>query len=365
MSTSTPDGSDVVVTPEEAQELEHPPLLVLDPVTAWLDVRGLGEGPLSWERIGDGQSNVTFLLRRGERRLVLRRGPRPPLPPSTHDMVREARIQQVLGAHDVRVPRILAVEEGTDVLGVPFYVMEHLDAEVVTDTQPGALADDPAARAAASAGVVDTLVSLHTVDVSAEDVAALGRPEGYLERQVRRFTDLWPQVSTRELPGFDPLATWLDEHRPTRSAHAVVHGDFRLGNLMLDPTHPGRVVAILDWEMATLGDPLADLGYLTATWSDRHGAWPATVMDHSPVTVQEGWWDRDELAQRYAAATGADISHLPWYRALALWKAAVFCEAIRTRWLRGERPGDQRFAPMLEEGVPELLRQAQEHSRQL
>lgn len=388
MAERTPDGVDVVATRAQAEGMAMPPLLVLDALSHWLDGQGIGPagGELAWERIGDGQSNITYLVQRGDgdaaQRFVVRRGPRPPLPPSAHDMVRESRIQRVLGSRGVSVPRILGTCEDESVLGVPFYVMEHLDGVVVTDHEPPALATAQA-RARTSQAVVDTLVALHAVDVSDPEVAALGRPEGYLERQVRRFSGLWPQVSTRKLEDFEPLAVWLAEHMPPQAGHAVVHGDFRLGNLMLEhgdghggglghgdgggPDHgdgtpyPGLgVLALLDWEMATLGDPLADLGYLTATWSDP--AWEPTVMDHSTVTRQDGWWSREELAQAYARATGADLTHLAWYQALAMWKSAVFCEAMYTRWRRGERADDTTFAPFLEEGVPGLLARAREHA---
>lgn len=362
MSITVPDGVDVVATSTQAESMPVPPVLVVDTVTGWLDQRGLGTGALSWQRIGDGQSNLTFLLQRGEgenaRRMVLRRGPRPPLPPSTHDMMREARFQQVLGPRGVPVPTIVDVEEDPSLLGVPFYVMDLVDGLVVTAEEPQALRDRPEDRARASRAVVDALVRLHSVDVGDPAVAALGRPEGYLRRQVRRFSELWPQVSTRELPDFEPLTRWLQDNCPEESSHAVVHGDFRLGNVMLDPTDLSRVAAVLDWEMATLGDPLADLGYLTATWSDPD--WEPTVMDHSPVTTREGWWRRQELVEHYGRATGADLSGLPFYQVLALWKSAVFCEAIRTRFLKGERPGDT-FGPLLEEGVPGLLRAARRY----
>ncbi|MGD8201539.1 phosphotransferase family protein [Ornithinimicrobium sp. W1679] len=368
MAESRPDGVDVVATRAEAQGMTMPPLLVLDALGEWLDGQGIGPsgGPLSWERIGDGQSNLTYLVQRGDgpdaARVVVRRGPRPPLPPSAHDMVRESRIQRVLGEREVRVPRILGVCEDESVLGVPFYVMEHLDGVVVTDTEPPALGSAQA-RGRTSAAVVDTLVALHAVDVADPAVAALGRPAGYLERQVRRFAGLWPQVSVRELDDFEVVTQWLADHLPGQAGNAVVHGDYRLGNLMLDRGAPDRVLAVLDWEMATLGDPLADLGYVTATWSDP--SWEPTVMDHATVTRDEGWWHRTDLAQAYAARTGADLDALPWYQALAMWKSAVFCEAMYTRWLRGERPGDTTFAPRLERGVPGLLARARAHASEL
>jgi aminoglycoside phosphotransferase (APT) family kinase protein len=353
-----PDGAEVVATAADAEGLERPPLLVLDAVRAFLDSRGLGAGPISWQRIGDGQSNITYLLRRGEDRMVLRRGPRPPLPRSTHDMLREARIQQLLRPTGVPLPRIYAVCDDESVLGVPFYVMEALDGTVITDEIPDAL-NPLEQRSATGEALVDTLVQLHAVDVQQGEIAALGRPDGYLRRQVERFGTLWDLNTTRSLPQVAEIGAWLGRNIPQSQAAAVVHGDYRLGNVMLHVDVPARVQAVLDWEMAALGDPLADVGYLTATYTDGDGE--LTPLDLSPITRLPGYPRASQLAERYATATGLDLSPLPWYETLALWKAAIFCEAMYTRWLRGERPGDD-FAPRLEHGVPLLLERARTRS---
>ncbi len=350
-----PDGVEVVASVAEAGRLPLPPLLVLEPLVDFLDSRGLGRGPVRWERIGEGQSNVTYLLGRGPDEFVLRRGPRPPHPKSAHDMVREARIQRMVRDQGFPVPEILAVCEDLAVLGVPFYVMSFVRGTVITDTIPGHL-DSPEARRATSLELVDTLVRLHQIDTSHAGLAAFGRPEGYLRRQVERFATLWDGNTTRDLPAVGELADWLMRNLPESQANAVIHGDYRLGNLMFASDLPPRVSAVLDWEMATVGDPLADLGYLTATYAE-HGS-IRTPLDLSPVTREPGYLTRDELTTRYRERMGLDIQALPWYEALALWKAAVFCEAIYTRWLRGERPHDTTFAPLLESGVPGLLEAA-------
>lgn len=321
-------------------------------VRRFLDEHSIGTGPLRHVRIGDGQSNVTYRIDRDHTTVVLRRGPRPPLPKSTHDMVREARIVRLLGARGVSVPGVLAVCDDESLLGVPFYVMSHQDGEIITDRIPAAL-DAPDQRRATSRAAVDTFVALHSVDIADPEIAALGRPEGYLDRQVARFASLFRQVTTRDLPEVDHIATWLRANVPTTQRHALVHGDYRLGNLMYAPDAPARVTAILDWEMATLGDPLADLGYLTATYGDPEA--DHTVLELTTVTREPGYLGRSDLAQRYADATGLDLSPLPWYQTLALWKAAIFCEAIYTRWLKGERPTDTAFAPALNTGVPTML----------
>ncbi|MFF9504662.1 phosphotransferase family protein [Streptomyces sp. NPDC014656] len=359
MTHTVPDGVEVVASRDQASRLDSPPLLVLDAVTGFLDAHGIGHGPLAWQRIGDGQSNVTYLLERGGESVVLRRGPRPPLPRSTHDMVREARIQKILGEHGVPVPEILAVCEDEALLGVPFYLMSRIDGTVITDTTPPHLSPADQRRATSEA-VVDTLITLHGLDVTEGRLASLGSPDGYLRRQVERFRGLWEINATRDLPAVEHLADWLARNLPTSQAASVVHGDYRMGNLMFAPRAPARVLAILDWEMATLGDPLADLGYLTATYSEAGR--PATPLELTTVTRSPGYLTPRQLAERYQHHTGLDLTPLPWYQTLALWKAAIFCEAIHTRWQRGERPHDTAFGPSLGTGVPRLLERAAHHA---
>ncbi|WP_449282057.1 phosphotransferase family protein [Leucobacter sp.] len=328
----------------------------------FLEARGLGSGPLRAERIGEGQSNVTFRVRQGDSDLVLRRGPKPPLPRSAHDMVREARLLRALAPTGLPVAEVLAICEDESLLGVPFYVMPYVEGEVLTAVEPGGW-DEPAARRAVGEEIVDTLVALHRVPIDAEPLASFGRPDGYLERQLRRFGGLWEASARRHLPLVAELGAWLGSRVPVSQRFGLVHGDYRLGNLMCAMGSGGRpeAVLVLDWEMAALGDPLADLGYLLATWAEP-GA-PSSVMQLSPVTERPGYPARHELAERYARATGLDLSELGWYQALALWKAAIFCEAIFIRWLDGERPQDTAFGPLLERGVPDMLEQALDYTR--
>ena len=346
------DGIDVVRDAREAATLAAPPLLVLDALEGHLDAVGLGVGPVAWERIGDGQSNVTFLVKRGKDAFVIRRGPRPPLPQSAHDMVREATIQRLLGQAGVPVPEIFDVCDDPGVLGVPFYTMSYVDGIVITDKIPGAL-DSMEQRRRTTEVAVDTLVALHAIDVSTGKLASIGRPDGYLSRQLRRFRSLWPLYSLRQIPAVDIIGDWLAANMPASQATSVVHGDYRLGNLMFAKQAPARVATLLDWEMATLGDPLADLGYFSATFAEPGGY--ATALELTSVTRRPGYLRRDQLLQRYQEASGLVMDQLPWYQTLALWKAAIFSEAIYTRWLNGERQSDSIFAPTLEVGVPRLL----------
>ena len=362
MMLDQPDGVEVVATREEAERLASPPLLIVDTMLDFLNRSGLGQGPLSWSRIGDGNSNITYRLERGGQVFVLRRGPRPPLAKSTHDMMREAKIQRLVGAAGVAVPEILAASDDLSILGVPFYLMKFVDGIIITDEVP-AESDSLDRRRETSFAAVQELARLHSVDVTSGEIAILGRPEGYLRRQVERFSSLWPLYSQRELPQVDSLAAWLLDHLPTSQAASMVHGDYRLGNLMFAADAPTRVQAILDWEMATLGDPLADLGYLTATYAEK-GSEP-NPLELTSVTRQAGFLTRDELVEAYAQASthSLNLDALPWYQGLALWKAAIFCEDIYTRWLKGERDEDSEFAPTLEHGVPALLRAAEGFAR--
>lgn len=354
MTTAIPDGAEVVATRSHGQALALPPLLVVDVIEDYLEEQGIGEGPIAWERIGDGQSNITFLIERGSTKFVLRRGPRPPLPKSTHDMVREARILGLLGEAGVRVPRIFSICEDEALLGVPFYIMEFIEGHVITDSVPSYLGSIEQRRATVFAAV-DALVELHRVDVTTGDLAKIGRPHGYLERQVARFRSLWGQSSTRALPEIDELGAWLADNVPESQAASVVHGDYRLGNIVFELSAPAQVAAILDWEMATIGDPLTDLGYLTATYAVNGEL--RTPMELSPVTREASYPTREEVIERYSQQLPFSLEALPWYQALALWKAAIFCEAIYARWLNGERQGDE-FGPTLAEGVPTLARAA-------
>jgi len=348
---------DVVETAEGVERLDKPPLLVLDRVRAFLDAHELGAGDVRARRIGEGGgSNFTFLLERDEGRFVLRRPPRPPLPPSAHDVVREARLQLALReAGFARLPTIVAVCDDEDVLGVPFYVMDELDGDVPTDELPAGV-DDESTRRELGEDLVDALVEIHAADVATPALASFARPGNYNERQVRRFAQLWEINKTRELPRVEDVGAELAAGLPDPLPSTVVHGDYRLGNTMVGRDDPTRILAVLDWEMGAIGDPRADVGYLLATYSEPGG--PPNPLGTSPVTALAGFPSRAELAARYAARSGRDVEPLAWFEALALWKAAVFCEAIYGRYVRGELGAEDTRAARFEEGVPYLAEAA-------
>jgi aminoglycoside phosphotransferase (APT) family kinase protein len=348
--------SDIVETAAEADRLAKPPLLVLERVRAFLDGQGLGSGPVRARRIGEGGgSNFTFLLERDVGRFVLRRPPRPPLPPSAHDMVREARLQLALAPQGIRLPTIVAVGEDEAVLGVPFYVMDYLEGHVVTDTLPPGLESEEARRRLGE-DLVDVLVEIHAADVTTPELAAFARPGSYNERQVRRFGQLWEINKTREIPAVAEVGRWLAENVPEPLPLSVVHGDYRLGNMMVAPDDPSRIIAVLDWEMGAIGDPRADIGYLLATYTEPGGG--PNPLGTSPVTATPGFPSRAELVERYAERSGLAVEPLHWFEGLALWKAAVFCEAIYGRYVRGELGAEDTSAARFELGVPYLAEAA-------
>jgi aminoglycoside phosphotransferase (APT) family kinase protein len=346
---------DIVDTHEEAAELELAPLIVRRPLEEYLDRHGLGEGPIEAERIGEGHSNLTFLVRRGAERFVVRRPPRPPLPPSAHDVLREARVIGAVQDTEVRVPRVLLACDDESVLGVPFYVMNYIEGTVITGEVPAHL-DSPEERRRISVELIDTLAEVHAADWQARGLEGFGKPTGYLDRQLRRFNGLWEHNKTRELPLVQEVAEWLAAHKPESPPATIVHGDYRLGNTMFANEAPARLIAIFDWELATIGDPLADVGYLTASWSRPGDDVPENMFDRLTTTHGEGFLERDEMVALYEERTGRSMSDLRWYQALALWKAAVFMEGNYKRSLAGTT--DDPYLKLFDVGVPQLAEAA-------
>jgi aminoglycoside phosphotransferase (APT) family kinase protein len=347
-------ADDIVATHEAAAGNARPPLLVLEPLTAFLDARGLGAGELHVSPVGDGHSNVTYLIERDGAEMILRRPPRPPLPPSAHDVLREARVLLALLPTPARVPRVLAVGDDESVIGCPFYVMERIEGEVITDALPAGL-DAAGERQRIGEELVDALVEMHAVDWRQVGLDGFGKPTGYLERQVRRFLGLWEHNKTRELPQVERVGQWLSEHMPASPPATIVHGDYRLGNTMFAAQAPARLLAIFDWEMTTIGDPLADVGYMCMMWPERDD--PHTTFDLAAVTREEGFLRRADLVARYEERSGRSVGELRWYTTLALWKAVVFMEGNYKRALAGTT--DDPYLKTFGEGVISLAERAE------
>ncbi len=289
--------------------------------------------PLEAELIEGGRSNITCLLRQGERAWILRRPPLGHRQPSAHSMRREHDVLAGLAAADVPAPRPLALCEDERVIGAEFYVMERVEGRIYR--APADLDLDPAAARACSLALVATLAQIHRADYERLGLAGLGKPEGYPERQVRRWTSQLDS-GIRVTPELRELGRRLAAAVPSGGRAALVHGDYRLDNVVVDPVDPGRVAAVLDWEMATLGDPLADLGMLLMYWR-RPGE--TAVSEVHELTQAAGFLEREEVVSVYADATGFDLSGLDFFVALAHFKLAVIVLGIGARMAAGETVG--------------------------
>ena len=288
--------------------------------------------------------------------MVLRRPPRPPLPPSAHDVLREARLLRALGPTQARVPDVLAVCDDEQVIGAPFYVMARIAGVVIVSSIPEVL-DTPAERRLISDELIEALAEIHSVDWQAAGLEGFGKPTGYLERQLRRFHGLWELNRTREIAAVERVGEWLAQNMPESGPATIVHGDFRLGNTIFAPGTPARLAAVLDWEMATIGDPLADLGYLCMMWTEQGDPSGGLREALATVTRREGFPTREELIGRYEERTGRSMKDLRWYTALAVWKSVVFMEGNYKRAVSGTT--DDPYLKTFGEGVLELARQAE------
>jgi aminoglycoside phosphotransferase (APT) family kinase protein len=291
-----------------------------------------------------GHSNLTYLLRYGAGEFVMRRPPLGPVAPKAHDMTREHRVLSALWRVFPPAPRPYMLCEDPSVIGAPFYVMERRTGVVIRRELPPRWAEDPAVRRILSETMVDVMAQLHAVDWKAVGLDGLGRPEGFMARQVKGWAERWERAKDREIPAIDALSRWLAERVPVPQAATLVHGDLKLDNVMLDPADPSRVVAVLDWEMCTTGDPLADLGLLLCYWAEEGDPY-ARQESVVQVTALPGFYTREQLVERYARKTGRDVSRIAFYEVFALYKIAVVVQQIYIRWKRGQTK-DERFSLM-------------------
>ncbi len=306
-----------------------------------------------------GHSNLTYLIRCGATEWVMRRPPHGELPKSAHDMGREYRVLSRLWEEYAPAPRAMLYCDDASIIGAPFFVMERRCGIVIRKREPlpAALAGSAEACARVSAGFIDALADLHRVDYERIGLGGLGRPEGFLARQVRSWMERWERAKTREVPLMNRLGAWFADHLPPAAPPALIHNDFFLHNLMIAADDPGRVVAVLDWEMSTIGDPMVDLGIALAYWRDRSD--PAELLALNPAenhTLRPGFMTRSELAERYARRSGRDGSGIDFHIAWAYWKTATVVEQLYARYARGDTT-DERYATMVDE-APVLARAA-------
>lgn len=305
-------------------------------------IEGLPEGSLEVEQFPSGASNLTYLLRIGSWEGVLRRPPLGPVPPKAHDMERESRLLTRLNPVYPLAPKPYFYCEDRSVIGAPFYVMERRRGIVIDDSFPEGMEPTPELCRGISETLCDTLVGLHAVDYQAAGLGDLGHPEGFLERQVGGWISRYERAKTGEIPEVGPLTRWLASDIPESPPPTIIHNDYKLNNLILDPEDPTEVRAVLDWEMATVGDPLFDLAVSLSYYVEKDD--PREIKRVLPtVTDAPGFMTREEFMQRYAEKSGRDLSRMHWYRVFGYFKLAVILQQIYVRWVRGQTK-DERFA---------------------
>ncbi|HEX6418948.1 MAG TPA: phosphotransferase family protein [Acidimicrobiales bacterium] len=335
MTNATPAGTD---TPKGIDRTR---------VTEWFAAHAPGcEPPLAFELIAGGRSNLTYRVTDAAGRAwVLRRPPLGQVLATAHDMGREHRIISALGPTDVPVAPVVGLCTDEAVNGAPFYVMGFVDGLVARDAEAAATLDEPARRRAGEQ-IAEVLARIHAVDPDAVGLGDLGRREGYVERQLRRWYGQWQKSRTRELPVVDEVHDALAARVPEQGPAAIVHGDYRLDNCLLKPD--GTIAAVLDWELCTLGDPLADVGLLLVYWAERDDANPALM---EAATTLPGFPTRAEMIERYATASGRDVSDVGYYVAFGYWKLACILEGVYARYrggVMGESSGFEGFARQVE-----------------
>ncbi len=302
------------------------------------------EGPLAIAQFGGGHANLTYLVRFGEREFVLRRPPLGPIAATSHDMSREHRVLSVLHRGYALAPESYHLCTDHGVIGADFLVVERRHGFVIREDLPERFRGDPALGVRIGEMIVDCLAALHTVDHDAVGLGALGRPEGFVARQVAGWTKRWHAAKDADNADMDRLAAWLADGIPETRVHTLVHNDYKLDNVLVAHDDPGRAVAVLDWDMCTSGDPLVDLGNLLNYWAEA-GDDPAWRTAAAMPTWREGFPSRAQAVARYAQATGFDVAEMPWYHVFGVFKLAVILQQIHIRWLRGQTR-DARFAAL-------------------
>jgi len=297
-----------------------------------------GAESIDVQQFPGGHSNLTYLLTIGGTEYVLRRAPLGPVAPKAHDMVREARVLQAVHPHFPPAPRVHLICEDPTIIGAAFFLMQRRRGVILRDHMPAEVAAHQDYANRISRAFVDCLVQLHSVDVEKHGLIVLGKPEGFVARQVKGWSERWERARTEPSPEMDRVMTWLAQTIPPSGTPALVHNDFKLDNVMLDAATPDRIEAVLDWEMTTVGDPLCDLGLTLCYWSSA--LVPGTTLQ--AVTTGPGWWTRDEFVAHYARKTGRDVSALPWHEVFGVFKLAVILQQIYFRFWRGQT-SDERF----------------------
>ncbi|MBO9522184.1 MAG: phosphotransferase family protein [Nocardioidaceae bacterium] len=310
----------------------------VEAVRAWLGKQGVElDGEVEIQQFGGGASNLTYSLRTATQDLILRRPPAGRKAAGAHDMGREYRVQSALAEPFGLVPEMVAFCDDESVIGSDFYVMRRLDGLIPRKDLPESLALDEDGARALCRTFVDTLIRLHRVDTGRPDVAALGKGTGYVERQITGWSTRYRHAITEDAPGFETVMDWLAARMPADVANCVIHNDYRFDNVVLDKRDPSRIVGVLDWEMATLGDPLMDLGSTLSYWVQADDDDMFQLVRRQPSNVP-GMFTREELVAYYCAQMGYDVSPEQWkfYEVYGLFRFAVIAQQIYYRWFHGQ-----------------------------
>jgi aminoglycoside phosphotransferase (APT) family kinase protein len=299
---------------------------------------------IALQQFPSGHSNLTYSVMLGEREMVLRRPPFGTKVKSAHDMGREFRVLSKLHNAYPLAPAVLLYCEDESIIGAPFYLMERLRGLIIRRDPPSGFQFSAFTARQLSEAFVDNLARLHALDYRAIGLADIGKPEGYLQRQVLGWIERYAGSQTHDFREVEPIAIWMRQHMPPPSANTLIHNDYKYDNAVLNPEKPTEIVGVLDWEMSTIGDPLTDLGTALAYWIDPHDPEELQQLRWGPTT-QEGSLNRAGLVERYAKRTGRDVSHMPFYLAFARFKVAVIVQQIYYRYHHG-LTRDQRFAQM-------------------
>jgi aminoglycoside phosphotransferase (APT) family kinase protein len=302
------------------------------------------EGPLSIEQFPSGHSNLTYLLRMGTREVVLRRPPYGNKVPSAHDMAREYRVLSRLHTAYPLAPKALLYCDDLSILNSPFYVMEPIRGMIVRRDPPPGVPFPPETARRLSEAFIDNLARLHSLDYAAIGLSDLGKPQGYLERQVKGWIERYHNSKTHDLPEVGFISAWLNQRMPVSHSPSLIHNDYKYDNVVLDPADATKIVGVLDWEMCTLGDPLTDLGTALAYWTDPQDPEEFQAIRSVPTTLP-GTLTRAQLADRYSAVTGRDTGDTVFYLVFARFKVAVIIQQIYFRYAQG-LTRDERFAQM-------------------
>jgi aminoglycoside phosphotransferase (APT) family kinase protein len=300
-----------------------------------------GDGNIQVEQFPGGHSNLTYLLRAAGYEYVLRRAPLGPVAPKAHDMPREFRVLEAVSPHFPESPRPYLLCEDPSVIGAVFFVMERRHGVILRDEVPAGIARHPDHQRRISEAFVDCMARLHAIDLAANDLLSLGKPEGFVERQVSGWTERWRRAETEHLPEMDEVAAWLARRIPISGTPSLVHNDYKLDNIMLRFGTVDQIEAVLDWEMTTVGDPLADLGLTLCYWVWANAPEIRTAGIPA-ITSQPGWFTREELLERYRTKTGRDVSAIGYHEVLGIFKLAVIIQQIYFRYWRGQT-SDERF----------------------